>query len=169
MTSPERRPRRVVMVAAVAENGVIGDHGDIPWEIPEDFAHFKAVTVGHPLIMGRTTFEGIGRPLPDRQSIVLTRRRDWTSPGVLTAATIADALALAADVDDETVNIGGGAAVYDAAMPFATHQILTRVHLRPDGDSRYPDVDGDDWDVTRTEPHLDHDPPWVIEWLTRRS
>lgn len=157
---------RVIMVAARASNNVIGNQGRIPWRIPADFAHFKSVTVGHPLILGRTTFEGIGKPLPDRQSIVLTRDRGWSYEGVLVADTIDAALALAAELDD-IVNIGGGAAVYTAAMPHATHQILSEVHLEPEGDTHYPDFLEAQWRETSRVDHLTDETPWSIRWLER--
>ena len=159
---------KVVMVAARAANGVIGAGGGIPWRIPADFAHFKQVTIGHPLILGRTTFEGIGRPLPGRQSIVLTRDPSWWYDGVLVASTIEDALALAADLDDR-VGIGGGGHVYDVAMPHATDQILTEVQASPEGDTRYPDFDEADWRETRREEHLDDETPWLVRWLERTA
>ncbi|MGN6161018.1 MAG: dihydrofolate reductase [Marmoricola sp.] len=156
----------VIMVAARARNHVIGNHGTIPWRIPADFAHFKAVTVGHPLILGRTTFEGIGSPLPQRQSIVLTRDPAWSYDGVLVAATLEEALAIAADLDD-VINIGGGAAVYEAAMPHATHQILTEVQLEPEGDTHYPEFAEAEWRETERVEHLDDETPWLIRWLER--
>ena len=156
------------MVAARARNGVIGKDGDIPWHLPADFAHFKRVTLGHPLIMGRTTFEGIGRPLPGRQSIVLTRSAEWAYDGVLVAHTIGDALAMAADLDDH-ITIGGGAAVYREAFPHATHQILSEIQLDPEGDTFYPSFDEDAWTETEREEHLDDEVPWLIRWLDRLS
>ena len=117
----------VVLVAARAANGVIGLHGDIPWKIPADFAHFKRVTVGHPLVLGRTTFEGIGKPLPDRQSIVVTRDPAWSYDGVLVARSVDEAVRIGAGLDD-MVMVGGGAQVYRDALPMATDQILTEVH-----------------------------------------
>lgn len=165
-TAPVSGDPRVIMVAARARNHVIGLQGKIPWRIPEDFAHFKAVTIGHPLILGRTTFEGIGRPLPERQSIVLTRDPSWSYEGVLTAATIEQAIALAEDLDD-IINIGGGAAVYNVAMPHATHQILTEVQAEPDGDTHYPEFDEGAWRETDRVEHLDHQTPWLIRWLKR--
>lgn len=140
--------KAVTMVAAVADNGVIGRAGDIPWHLPEDFAHFKATTVGHTLILGRTTHEGIGKPLPDRTTIVLTRNAGWQAEGVLVAADIAAALALADEQPGE-VMIGGGGAVYDAAMPYADVQILSEVHQRPEGDTYYPQFDHDEAWVER--------------------
>jgi dihydrofolate reductase len=159
---------RVVLVAARASNGVIGRDGGIPWRIPADFAHFKRVTVGHPLVLGRTTFEGIGKPLPDRQSIVVTRDADWAWDGVLVAHSVAEALRIGADLD-ELVNVGGGAQVYRDALPVATHQILTEVHATPSGDTRYPDFDEADWLETRREDHLDNDPPYEVRWVHRRA
>jgi dihydrofolate reductase len=158
---------RVVLVAARATNGVIGLGGDIPWKIPADFAHFKRVTVGHPLVLGRTTFEGIGKPLPDRQSIVVTRDPAWTWDGVLVARSVQEALDLGKGLDEEIVNVGGGAQVYDDAMPLASHQILTEVHLSPEGDTHYPEFDEDAWLETHRERHTDHDPAYEIRWLER--
>lgn len=164
-SGPAAAPR-VIMVAARARNHVIGSRGRIPWRIPADFAHFKSVTIGHPLILGRTTFEGIGKPLPERQSIVLTRDPNWSYEGVLVASTIEAALDLAADLD-EIVNIGGGAAVYTAAMPHATHQILSEVHLEPEGDTHYPEFDEAQWRETSRVDHLADETPWSIRWLER--
>ena len=159
-------PTQVVLVAARARNGVIGRDGGIPWHIPADFAHFKRVTVGHPLVLGRTTFEGIGRPLPERQSIVVTRDPDWSWEGVIVARTVAEAIAIGAGLSD-LVNIGGGAQVYGEAMALATHQILTEVHASPDGDTHYPDFDASEWRETRHQDHLEHEPAYEIRWLER--
>ncbi len=157
---------RVVLVAARARNGVIGREGGIPWHIPADFAHFKRVTVGHPLVLGRTTFEGIGKPLPDRQSIVVTREPAWSWEGVIVARTVRDAIAIGAGLDD-VVNVGGGAQVYRDAMELATDQILTEVHASPAGDTHYPPFEETDWRETRREGHLENDPPYEIRWLER--
>ena len=103
------RGMTVTLIAAVARNGVIGAGGDIPWHLPEDFAHFKATTLGHTLVMGRATYDSIGRPLPGRTTIVLTRDPDWQAEGVLVADSLEDALALA----EGDVFVAGGAAVYE--------------------------------------------------------
>jgi dihydrofolate reductase len=158
---------RIVLVAARADNGVIGLRGDIPWKIPEDFAHFKRITVGHPLVLGRTTFEGIGRPLPDRQSIVVTGDRAWSWEGVLVARSVPEAIEVARALDDDLVNVGGGAQVYRAAMPLATEQVLTEVHVAPEGDTYYPEFDEADWRETRREDHTDHATPYEVRWLER--
>ena len=123
--------KRVVMVAAVAANGVIGDGPDIPWSIPGEQAEFKALTMGHTLLMGRTTYESIGRPLPGRTTIVLTRDPDWTAAGVLVAHGIEAALAQA-DLLEGDVAVAGGAEVYAAALPFADAQVVTEVRLAMD-------------------------------------
>ncbi|MFT4287596.1 MAG: dihydrofolate reductase [Nocardioides sp.] len=148
--------KRVVLVAAVADNGVIGHGPDIPWSIPGEQAEFKALTLGHTLVMGRTTFEAIGRPLPGRTTIVLTRDPSWSYDGVLTAASFEDALALAAGMPGD-VMVAGGAQVYAAALPHADEQVLTRVHLSPSGDVTYPAYDETDWIETAREPHEAYD------------
>jgi dihydrofolate reductase len=158
---------RVVLVAARARNGVIGRDGGIPWHLPADFAHFKRVTIGHPMVMGRTTFEGIGRPLPGRQSIVVTRDPSWAYDGVLVAPSVVEALELGASLD-QTVMVAGGAQVYRAAWPWATHQVLTEVGTEPEGDTWYPDFEESGWRETRREEHPDSDPAYVIRWLERR-
>lgn len=144
------------MVAAVADNGVIGNGPDIPWKIPGEQAEFKAITMGHTLVMGRTTFESIGRPLPGRTTVVLTTDEDWAHDGVLVAHDIESALTLAAAEQGDTV-IAGGAQVYAAALPYATEQVITRVHLRPEGDVLYPPFDETEWVETRREPHEAYD------------
>jgi dihydrofolate reductase len=156
----------VTLVAAVADNGVIGADGDIPWRIPADFAHFKALTLGHVLVMGRATYESIGRPLPGRTTIVLTRDPDWAADGVLVAHDLDHALRLAVDLDDE-VFVVGGARVYAEALPVADAQVLTEVHLSPEGDTRYPDFDRTAWIETRRDPHLDAEVPFEIVWWER--
>ena len=156
-------PGRLTLVAAYAANRVIGDHGRIPWRLSEDFAHFKATTMGGVLVMGRTTYDSIGRPLPGRTTIVLTRDPDWSAEGVLVAHSLADALALSTDEPGETFVVGG-TQVYEQALPLATHQVLTEVDLEPDGDAHYPPFSTDDWVETRREPHDGF--TWV--WWERR-
>ena len=142
--------RPITLVAAYADNRVIGHAGAIPWRIPEDFAHFKATTMGGTLVMGRATYDSIGRPLPGRTTVVVTRDRDWSADGVLVAHSLAEALALAADQPGETF-VAGGAQLYEQALPLATHQVLTEVHRSPEGDTRYPEFDTAEWVQTRRE------------------
>lgn len=158
----------VALVAARARNGVIGDGGTIPWHLPGDFQHFKQVTLGHPLIMGRVTFESIGRPLPGRQSIVVTRDLSWAYDGVIVAHDIDEALQKAAELDD-VINVAGGAQIYVAAMPFADTQILTEIDLTPPGDVRYPDFDEADWVEVDRVAHDDEPVAWTVRTLQRRA
>ena len=154
MATPDGR--RVTMVAAVAENGVIGDGEKMPWHLPADFAHFKATTMGHVLIIGRATHESIGRPLPGRETIVLTRHPDRSAAGVRVAADVPTALALAdailGDRPDGQVMIGGGGHVYEAALPYADEQIISEIPLSPPGDTRYPTISRSRWREVRREP-----------------
>jgi dihydrofolate reductase len=139
----------VTLIAAVAKNGVIGAGGGIPWRLPEDFAHFKAATLGHTLVMGRATYESIGRPLPGRTTIVLTRDPDWQADGVTTEASIEAALALA----EGDVYVAGGAAVYEAALPYADEQLLSEIDLEPEGDTFYPAYDDAEWPEVSRQHH----------------
>lgn len=136
----------VTIVVAIGQNGVIGRSGGLPWPPTGDLAQFKNLTMGHPLVMGRATFDSIGRPLPGRTSIVLTRDPTWTADGVEVASDLSSALALAASLDDETFVIGG-AQVYAAALGggVVDRMVVTHVHLAPDGDAWFPDVDWTRW------------------------
>jgi dihydrofolate reductase len=163
MTRPDQR---VVLVAAHARNRVIGDAGEIPWHLPHDFAHFKRETLGHTLVMGRKTWDSIGRPLPGRTTVVVTRDRSWSPghDGVLVAHSLDDALALAADLPGD-VMVAGGGEIYAAALSLATHQVLTEVDLEPAGDAFYPAYDVDEWVETRRE--AGEGLEWV--WLERKA
>jgi dihydrofolate reductase len=147
------------MVAAVAENGVIGLGGDIPWSIPEDLKHFRAVTRGNTVVMGRRTFDSIGHPLPYRTNVVVTRDAEWSYDGVFRAGSVDEAIELAKNFDGDVMVIGG-AQIYAAAMGHADAQILTEVHLSPEGDTHYPDFKRADWQETKREPHEGFDFVW---------
>jgi dihydrofolate reductase len=127
--------RRFLAIAAMAENRVIGRDGQIPWHLPDDFKFFKRTTLGHVLVMGRKTFESIGRPLPGRDTIVLTRSA-WSHPGVLTATGL-DSLPLASD-DPRQVFVCGGAEVYALALPRCSELYLTHVRRTVEGDTFFP-------------------------------
>lgn len=143
----------VTLVAAVARNGVIGADGGIPWHLPGEQRRFKELTVGHVLVMGRRTYESIGRPLPERTTVVVTRTPRWEAgaEGVLTAPSVAEAIALARTLDDE-VFVVGGARVYAAALPLADRLELTHVDSEPEGDTFFPDVDWSEWREVDREP-----------------
>lgn len=136
---------QVILIAAVARNGVIGDHGTIPWHVPADFAHFKETTTGHLLVMGRATYESIGRPLPGRSTIVLSRDPTWTAEGVLRAGNLESVLMLAQAVSEDVLYVAGGAEIYREAMPFADVQLISEIPLEPPGDAFYPAIDPDLW------------------------
>lgn len=142
---------RVSLIAAVAGNGVIGSDNAMPWHLPEDFAYFKRTTMGHPLVMGRRTFDSIGRVLPGRRSIVITRRPDWAHASVEVAHSLEEALALAGPADE--VFVVGGGQVYEQAMPYAHRLLVTEVDAEPEGDVRFPAIDPAQWHETSREPH----------------
>ncbi len=143
---------RIVIIAAVARNGVIGIGGDLPWRIPDDLARFKRLTMGHALIMGRVTFESIGRPLPGRTTIVLTRHPTWAHEGVEVAGTLGDALAMTAE-NQQDAFIAGGAEVYRSALEFADALELTEVDAEPEGDTWFPPIDWSQWQEVDRETH----------------
>lgn len=147
----------IALIAAVAENGVIGAGNAIPWRLPSDFAYFKRMTIGKPLVMGRRTFESIGRPLPERVNIVVSRQQGYQPEGVLVIHSLAAALDHAqtiakADGAGE-VMVGGGEAIYRAAMPMAERLYISHVALSPQGDSHFPQIDPAEWAVVE-EPEV---------------
>lgn len=138
----------VVLIAAVAENGVIGIDGELPWYYPEDLQHFKQETLGHPVVAGRVTHEGIvdhlGGPLPDRETLVLTRQGVQAHEGVTEVASIAEALECAASLDT-VVYVIGGASVYEQFLDTADRLVITEIPESPDGDTTFPDWDSTEW------------------------
>ena len=150
--------KTVVLVAAVGENGVIGNQGALPWRLKSDLQHFKRLTVGKPLIMGRKTFESIGHALKDRTNIVLSRDFSRAAPGAVLATSLDAAFAFAhTDATKRGVNeimVIGGSDVFEAAMPVADRLEITRVHTSPEGDSYFPDIDMSQWRETRREKRL---------------
>jgi len=139
----------VTMVVAVGRNGVIGDGRTMPWHLSEDLKFFKRTTMGHPMVMGRRTFDSMG-VLPGRRSIVVTRQEDWSHPGVETAHSLDEALALAGPADE--VFVVGGGEVYRLAMPFASRLLVTEVDQAPEGAVTFPAIDAADWVETARDP-----------------
>jgi len=141
----------IAMIAAIGQNSVIGNDGQIPWRLPTDFAHFKRTTLGKPLIMGRKTFASIGRPLPERTNIVVTRERGYAREGIVICHSLDEALeraqSIAAADGVPEVMIGGGAEIYREAMPLADRLYITHVAVAPDGDARFPPIDPRQWDI----------------------
>ena len=141
----------IVMIYARAANGVIGKDGTLPWHLPADLKRFKALTMGCPMIMGRKTFQSLGKPLPGRRHIVLTRRESWDSEGADVARTVDEALALARQgASASEITIIGGAAVYDMFRPLAQRIELTEIHADYEGDTVMKPL-SDDWVVIARE------------------
>jgi dihydrofolate reductase len=130
---------RVSLIAALAQNRVIGIENRLPWKLPEDLAHFKALTLGHPILMGRKTFESLGRPLPGRRNIVITRNRDYQPAGCEIASSIPAAIALCADVEE--IFFIGGAELYKQVLSIVDRLYLTEVQIEALGDAWFPDYD----------------------------
>lgn len=149
----------IALVAAVAENGVIGADGDLPWHYPEDLRHFKETTMGHPVVMGRRTFEGIvadlGEPLPGRTNVVLTGQERDFPEGAVRAESVADALEIAAETGGDVAYVVGGATVYEQFLTRADRLVLTEVHDEYDGDTYFPDVEWDSWTETSRDDRED--------------
>ena len=130
---------RLSLIAALAKNHVIGIENRLPWKLPEDLAHFKALTLGHPIVMGRKTFESLGRPLPGRRNIVITRNADYAPVGCETAPSISEAIALCAEADE--IFFIGGAELYKQVLPLVERMYLTEVQIEAQGDAWFPDFD----------------------------
>ena len=137
---------KISIIVAASANNVIGLAGGLPWHLPEDLQRFKATTMGKPMIMGRATFESIGRALPGRRSIVLTRQEDFEADSCDIVPTVDAAIESAGDVDEVMV-IGGGE-IYRQFLPLADRIYLTRVQAEINGDTRFPELDMQEWDVT---------------------
>lgn len=141
----------VSLIAAMADNRVIGRSNGLPWHLPADLQRFKALTTGHTVILGRRTFESIGRPLPGRRLVVLTRNAGYRAPGVEIAPSLDDALRRAAG--DAEVFIAGGGDVFGQALPRADRLYLTMVHAPVSGDTRFPEFPLDQWRLVNEEEH----------------
>jgi dihydrofolate reductase len=147
--SSARRTARIALIAAVARNGVIGIENRMPWRLPDDMKRFRALTIGHSVIMGRRTFESLGAALPGRQNIVVTSRPDFRAAGCERAASLDEAIALATLPDP--VFVIGGEALYRAALPVADLLFLTEIDRDFAGDTRFPDFDRQAWRETSCE------------------
>jgi dihydrofolate reductase len=153
---PQASPIKLVLVAAVADNGVIGQGGGLPWRLKSDMQHFRAVTMGKPVVMGRKTYVSIGKPLAGRTNIVVSRDPEFTAPGVLVVASVETALSVACGDalrrGAEAIAVIGGADLYAQTIDRADRLVITHVHLRPDGETMFPEIDPQRWnEVARTE------------------
>jgi dihydrofolate reductase len=155
----------ISLLVAASENGVIGRDNAMPWHLPDDLKHFKALTLSKPVLMGRKTFDSIGRPLPGRTNLVLTRTAGWSVPGVTVVPDL-DAAIRAAGSAPELV-VAGGAQVYVLALPRATRIYLTRIHAVIAGDTRLPEIAETEWRETSRELHpIDTRHPYAMSFVT---
>lgn len=145
---------RVTLIAAVARNGVIGDGTSMPWHLPADLRFFKRTTMGHPMVMGRRTFDTMG-VLPGRRSVVVTRDPGWSADGAERAGSLEEALAVAATAPDgsrvDEVFVVGGGEIYRLALPTADRVLVTEVDLEPEGSVTFPAIDPQQWRETARE------------------
>ena len=149
---------QVVLIAAVADNGVIGRGGTMPWRLKSDMRHFRSATLGRPVVMGRKTYLSLSiKPLPGRTNIVVSRDPNFTAPGVMVAPSLQSALEVArADAlrrGADAVMVIGGADIYAQAMPLADRLEITQIHMKPEGDSGFPEIDSAVWREAAREPH----------------
>ena len=146
----------IVLLAAVAENGVIGRGNALPWRLKSDMQHFRALTMGKPVVMGRKTYLSIGKPLNGRTTIVVSRDRAFAAPGIVVAPSLDAALAAArgdaSRRNCDSIVVAGGADIYAQALPAATQLAITEVHTRVEGDTRFPAIDPKAWrEIARCE------------------
>lgn len=144
----------VSAIFAVSENNVIGKGNDLPWRMPADLKHFKNTTMGHPVIMGRKSFDSIGRPLPGRHNIVVTRDRNFRAEGVSVVHSLREAVEIAGADRPEEVFIIGGAQIYKKAFPYCDRLYMTRIHTETEGDVFLPELDFSAWKLISEEKHL---------------
>ena len=138
------------MIVAHADNRIIGKNNEMPWHLPADLAYFKKITLGKPIIMGRKTYESIGRPLPGRQNIVISRDENYQAAGIDSVTSVEQAISLAGEVDEVMV-IGGGA-IYAHCLPFANRLYITHIKSNIEGDTQFPEYDVvNDWQLTQSE------------------
>ena len=146
---------RIYLLAAVAANGIIGANGQLPWRLPEDLKHFKRLTIGHPIIMGRRTWESLKGPLPGRENIVVTRNKAYEAPGAAVATSLEAALALCAD--EPIVFVIGGSQLFAESLPIAAGLVMTEIYRDFEGDTWFPEYDRSRWKESQRERHVTAD------------
>ncbi len=161
---------KVALIAAFAQNLVVGINNSLPWHLPEDLKYFKRTTSGKAIVMGRKTYESIGRPLPNRTNIVVSRNPDFSADGVVVVDSLEAAIKHAEAVNTingvEEVMIIGGAAIYEAALPLADRLYLTHVHASVEGDAHFPKVDLSEWlEMTRDDFQKDESNPYDYSFV----
>jgi dihydrofolate reductase len=146
---------KIYLVAAVASNGVIGANGQLPWRLPEDLKHFKRLTLGHPVIMGRRTWESLPGALPGRDNIVVTARAAYDAPGAAVANSLEGALALC--LGEPVAFVIGGSRLFEESLPFAAGLVITEIHRDYPGDTWFPKYDRSRWRESQRERHVAQD------------
>ena len=144
----------VSAIVAVAKNGVIGRNNDIPWYLPADLKYFKKITLNHHIVMGRKCYQSIGRPLPKRTNVIITRNPFFIASNCLVTNSVEEALELAQKNGEEEVFIIGGAQIYALSLPYWDRLYLTEVDIEPEGDILFPSLDMEEWILLSEEPHL---------------
>jgi dihydrofolate reductase len=158
---------RISLISAMAANRSIGIDNGLPWHLPADLKRFKALTMGHPMIMGRRTYDSVGFPLPGRPTIVVTRQAGWTTPGTIVAHTLDEALARARQLDEKEIFIGGGEEIFRLALGRADRIYLTRIDQDFPGDTFFPEFDESAWRIVEREDHPATEArPYAFSFLT---
>ena len=160
------------LIVAVAENGVIGKNGSVPWRLSADLKHFKQITMGHHLLLGRVTYESIGKPLPGRKMVVVSRNPEFEAPGCAVVSSLEEGLDLAREAQESEAFIGGGTSIYAEVLPVADRMYYTQVHAGVEGDTYFPEYDASQWTEVDSWQHAadeknDHD--FTLKVLERKS
>jgi dihydrofolate reductase len=159
---------KISIIVAIAEDNVIGGKGKLLWHLADDLKRFKAITMGHHLLMGRSTYESIGRALPGRTSLVLSNNKNFKAEGCFTFQSFGEAVEFAKQRKEEELMIVGGGQIYRLALPIAARIYLTRVFRKYEGDVTFPEINEDEWKETLKESYLESDPPFEFRILERR-
>lgn len=154
---------KVSLIVAVARNGVIGIDNRLPWHLPDDLKRFRALTMGHHILMGRKTYESLGRLLPGRTTVIVSRNPDYRVEGAVCATSLAEAIAACGD--DDEVFVIGGAGLYEEALQLADRLYLTEIDAEFEGDARFPGFDRAAWTLSASESHLS-EAGWEYRFLT---
>ncbi|MBS1271850.1 MAG: Dihydrofolate reductase type 3 [Candidatus Marinimicrobia bacterium] len=155
----------ISIIAALSDNGTIGKDNDLPWHLPADMKHFKETTMGKPVIMGRKTFESLGKkPLRGRKNIVVTRQTDYEAEGAVVAHSLKEAFEAAGDAEE--IMVAGGFAIYKSALPQTDRMYLTIIHEQFEGDTKFPDINPANWDEVEREDHEKNDHPYDFSFVT---
>ena len=160
----------IALIVAMSENNVIGKDNKMPWHLPDELRYFKSITIGKPIIMGRKTFQSIGKPLPERTNIVITTNSDFNHTGIVTVPALEQALAFGQECvsnsDQDEIMVIGGAYTYQQALPLATRVYLTRIHRHIEGDTFFPTLSNHQWrETSRQDKEVDANNPIVCSYL----